>query len=65
VASAGAAGVCFIDADWPLVGGSFATADVAVLWPKKLTERLVALGPLTADEVEAAHRALAGAFPPA
>jgi len=36
VASAGAAGVCFIDADWPLVGGSFATADVAVLWPKKL-----------------------------
>ena len=46
-------GVCFIDADWPLVGGSFATADVAVLWPKKLTERLVALG------------LLAGAFPPA
>jgi len=55
----------FIDAYWPLIGGSFAIADVAVLWPKRLTERLVALGPLTADDGESAHRALAGAFPPA
>lgn len=57
--------LCFVEADWPLIGGSFVIADVAVLWPKKLAERLVAAGPLTADDVEAAHRALGPAFPPA
>ena len=56
--------LCFIDAYWPLIGGSFVIADVTVLWPKKLAERLIALGPITADDVEAAHRALARAFPP-
>ena len=57
--------LCFIDAYWPLIGGSFVIADVTVLWPKKLAERLIALGPITADDVEAAHSALAGAFLPA
>jgi hypothetical protein len=28
--------LCFVEADWPLMGGSFTTRDVAVLWPKKL-----------------------------
>lgn len=34
----------FIEADWPLIGGSSVIADVAVVWPKKLAERLVAPG---------------------
>ena len=32
--------LCFVDADWPLVGGSFSTRGVHVLWPKKLTKAL-------------------------
>jgi len=57
--------LCFIEADWPLIGGSFVIADVAVVWPKKLAERLVAPGTMTEAEVETVHRALAQAFPAA
>ena len=28
--------LCFIEADWPLIGGAFTTRGVEVLWPKKL-----------------------------
>ena len=57
--------LCFVEADWPLVGGSFVIANVAVLSPKKLAERLVAPGLMTDDDVETVHRALARAFPAA
>ena len=57
------AALCFIEADWPLIGGSFVIADVAVVWPKKLAERLVASGAMSEADVEATHRALAQAFP--
>jgi nuclease-like protein len=32
--------LCFIDADWPLIGGSFVTRNVHVLWPKRLAKLL-------------------------
>jgi hypothetical protein len=35
--------LCFIDADWPLIGGSFTTAGVDVLGPKKAAERICGL----------------------
>ncbi|WP_260458794.1 nuclease-related domain-containing protein [Actinotalea ferrariae] len=57
--------LCFVEADWPLFGGSFVIDGVAVLWPKKLGERLVAPGALTEHDVDAVHRALARAFPAA
>ncbi|MDQ0424552.1 nuclease-related domain-containing protein [Cellulomonas iranensis] len=57
--------LCFIEADWPLIGGSFVIADVAVVWPNKLAERLVAPGPMSEAEVERTHRALGRAFPAA
>lgn len=57
--------LCFIEADWPLIGGSFVIADVAVVWPKKLAERLVAPGAMSEAEVEKTHRALGKAFPAA
>lgn len=57
--------MCPREADWPLIGGSFVIVDVAVVWPKKLAERLVAPGTMTETEVEVAHRALARAFPAA
>ena len=33
--------LCFIDADWPLIGGAFPTRGVQVLWPKRLAKALV------------------------
>ncbi len=56
--------LCFVDADWPLIGGSFTTRGVAVLWPKKLYPRLQEPGPLSLDDVDRLHRALARALPP-
>ena len=32
--------LCFIDAEWPLIGGAFVTRGVHVLWPKRLAKRL-------------------------
>jgi hypothetical protein len=34
--------LCFVEADWPVIGGSFSVRDVEVLWPKKLATRLSA-----------------------
>ncbi|QOD92779.1 nuclease-related domain-containing protein [Chryseoglobus sp. 28M-23] len=34
--------LCFVDADWPLVGGSFTVRGVDVMWPKKLVKVLSA-----------------------
>ncbi|MFI5427510.1 nuclease-related domain-containing protein [Aeromicrobium sp. UC242_57] len=28
--------MCFIEADWPLIGGAFTTRGVSVMWPKKM-----------------------------
>lgn len=56
--------LCFVEADWPLVGGSFSTRGVRVLWPKRLAQLLrESVG--TEVDVIAVHRALAEAFPPA
>lgn len=32
--------LCFIEADWPLIGGAFSTRAVHVLWPKRLAKML-------------------------
>lgn len=32
--------LCFVEADWPLIGGAFATRGVHVLWPRRLVEHL-------------------------
>lgn len=57
--------LCFVEADWPLIGGSFRTRGVEVLWPKKLAKQLQLPGDLTEPEIEQVHRSLAAAFPPA
>lgn len=44
--------LCFVDADWPLIGGSFTTRDVLVLWPKLLTKMLCQEGPAHVDVAE-------------
>jgi hypothetical protein len=54
--------LCFLDADWPLIGGAFTTRGVHVTWPNRLA-KLVAE---SAGEVDVADLAgtLAEHFPP-
>jgi hypothetical protein len=56
--------LCFLEADWPLLGGSFTTRGVQVLWPKKLYPQLQAGGELTAEAIGVIHRTLARQLPP-
>jgi hypothetical protein len=56
--------LCFIDADWPLIGGAFETRGVEILWPKKLYPRLMASAPFE-YAIGAVHESLAAALPPA
>lgn len=55
--------LCFINADWPVIGGDFMVRDVGVLWPKKLAKLLVAPGPLDADRIAGLQWRLHEAFP--
>jgi hypothetical protein len=57
--------LCFIEADWPLIGGSFTTRGVEVLWPKRLYPKLKSDGPLMAQNVAEVHQRLASSLPPA
>ncbi len=57
--------LCFVDADWPLIGGSFRTRGVEVLWPKKLHPMLQAHGPMGPDSILEVHLMLASALPAA
>ena len=59
------AALCFVAADWPLIGGSFATRGVHVLWPKKLAARLAEPGTLTPETILRVQGELATHFPPA
>ena len=54
--------LCFIESDWPLIGGAFTTRGDEILWPKKLYPRLTAGGALESDVPEL-HRSLAAALP--
>ena len=57
--------LCVVDADWPLIGGSFATRGVQVLWPERLLSGLDSAGALDMGAVERVHRELADALRPA
>lgn len=57
--------LCFVEADWPLIGGAFTTRGVHALWPKKLYPRLMSEGPLSSGALQEIHRKLASALPPA
>ncbi|WP_237565825.1 nuclease-related domain-containing protein [Ornithinimicrobium cerasi] len=57
--------LCFVEADWPLLGGDFVVRDVTVTWPRKLAVTIDRPGPLTEEQIAALHQRLATAFPPA
>lgn len=56
--------LCFVEADWPLIGGSFRTRGVDVLWPNKLL-KLIASAIDTGVEVREVAATLAAKFPSA
>ncbi|MFC7491956.1 nuclease-related domain-containing protein [Knoellia alttitudinis] len=56
--------LCFVESDWPLIGGDFTTQGVVVTWPKRLYSLLATGGPHVAD-IDAHHRRLAEHLPPA
>ncbi|MCG2804654.1 nuclease-related domain-containing protein [Propionicimonas sp.] len=55
--------LCFLDADWPVFGGSFVIGGVHVLWPKKLRAMLTEPGTLDADQIADLQWQLHEAFP--
>ncbi|SOC53738.1 hypothetical protein [Ornithinimicrobium cerasi] len=57
--------LCFVEADWPFLGGDFVVRDVTVTWPKKLAATIARPGPQTEEQIAALHQRLATAFPPA
>jgi hypothetical protein len=57
--------LCFVEADWPLLGGSFTTRHIEAVWPKKLYPKLKEAGPMSSDTIGDLHRQLAAALPPA
>ena len=54
--------LCFLEADWPLLGGSFTVDDVHVAWPRLLIKPMMEARAVAFD-VEATHARLAEAFP--
>lgn len=57
--------LCFVEADWPLIGGAFSIRGVDVVWPKKLYPRLQGDGSLEPAAIGAIHRHLASRLAPA
>lgn len=56
--------LCFLEADWPLIGGSFSIDGVHVLWPRLLIQHVLNAPPQLID-VDLVHTQLARAFPSA
>lgn len=55
--------LCFVEADWPLIGGAFTTSGVHALWPTRLAKLLTeAEGSV---DVPAVREALSSHFKPA
>lgn len=54
--------LCFLQADWPLIGGDFTVRDIEVLWPGLLVRRIRA-APAIPIDVNAVRDRLAAAFP--
>lgn len=56
--------LCFVEADWPLLAGSFSVDGVRVVWPRRMAKEIRASREAVLD-VDAVARSLASAFPPA
>jgi len=56
--------LCFLEADWPLIGGSFTVDRVQVVWPRLLIKQMTVETAEVLD-IDAIHARLAEAFPTA
>jgi len=56
--------LCFVDADWPLIGGDFTIRGIRVCWPRRLAKELLRAEPPCID-VQGLSHALAVSFPDA
>jgi hypothetical protein len=56
--------LCFVEADWPLIGGSFTTRGVEVLWARRLVRRVTEKGGGEID-IAAVGNEVAARFRPA
>ncbi|WP_426320750.1 nuclease-related domain-containing protein [Microbacterium sp. E-13] len=56
--------LCFLEADWPLIGGSFSVDGIHVLWPRLLVQRMTD-APRHPVDVDLTHTQLAHVFPSA
>jgi hypothetical protein len=50
--------LCFVDADWPLIGGAIKTQGVRAMWPRRLAKILAEPGPLGEPEIAKTFAAL-------
>lgn len=57
--------LCFVQADWPLIGGAFEIEGLHVLWPRRAVSLVESHGPLDAGSIDRIHRSLATVFPSA
>jgi hypothetical protein len=57
--------LCFVDADWPLLGGDFTIDGVSVLWPKRVAKHIAQPWNVDADKVAQIYECLGAAFPSA
>lgn len=55
--------LCFLDADWPLLSGTYSVQDVDVVHPRKLREMLRRPGPLAAERIAELQWHLLEVFP--
>jgi hypothetical protein len=56
--------LCFVEADWPVIGGDFSVRGVRVTWPRRLAKELLRTEP-PLFQPEAVSRTLAAEFPTA
>lgn len=57
--------LCFVEADWPLLGGDFTIDRVRVLWPKRAATLIAQTGDIDAPTTQLIRQTLARAFPSA
>ena len=57
--------LCFVEADWPILGGEFSIAGIDVLWPKRAVHLIRKPGAIDASSSQRIFRTLAEAFPAA
>ena len=57
--------LCFVGADWPMIGGSFQIRNFDVVWPRLAARVVRATGPLDSARIRATHQLLAANLPPA